>query len=246
MQKRIKRLQAGADMKLTLAITVYNRWEMLLESFAGVISDDRIDEILIMDDCSKDEYWNKIKELPKFNPKIKVVRQLENRGMSVNKRDAIFNSTNEWVLIGDSDNIFEKDYLDALEKEWSKQGSPFKGHIFSPSFAKPMFDYRKFERTLFNLDDLPKLNDPSCNCLFNTCNYVVHREEYVRTWKENKEHKASDTIWFAYLWLKEGNSLYVVPDMYYTHRVHNGSGFMEDVDYNMKKAEEVKNKILLL
>lgn len=233
-------------MKITLAITVFNRYELLLESFSQIISDPRIDEVLIMDDCSKDEYWNKIKELPKFNDKIKVVRQLENRGMSVNKRDAIFNARNEWVLIGDSDNVFEKDYLDALQNNWDKHKIPNRFWIYSPSFAKPTFDYRKFEDYVFNLDDLPKLNDPSCNCLFNTCNFVVNREEYLKVWQENKEMRASDTIWMNYLWLKSGNCFYVVPGMHYFHRVHEGSGFMEDAAYNMNKAEEIKKKILAL
>lgn len=233
-------------MKLTLAITVYNRYEMLLESFAQVIDDPRIDEILIIDDASELKYWDKIKDLPKFNPKIKVVRQLQNRGMSVNKRDAIFNSKNEWVLIGDSDNVFGKDYLDALDKIWNKPGQPYAGWIYSPSFAAPTFDYRKFEDYVFDLTDLPKLNDPSCNCLFNTCNYVVNKDEYLKVWQENKEMKGSDTIWLNYLWIKSGNSLYVVPGMYYFHRVHAGSGFAEDMDYNMKKADEVKEKILAL
>lgn len=233
-------------MILTLAITTYNRYEMLLESFAKVISDPRIDEVLIMDDASDPEYWNKIKELPKFNPKIKVVRQLENRGMSVNKKDAIFHSKNEWVLIGDSDNEFDTDYLDALERIWNKADQPNKFWIYSPSFAKPTFDYRKFEDYVFNIDDLPKLNDPNCNCLFNTCNYVVNREEYLKVWQENKAMKGSDTIWLNYLWLKAGNSLYVVPGMYYFHRVHSGSGFMQDADYNMKKSEEIKKLIMQL
>lgn len=233
-------------MKLTLAITVYNRWELLLESFASVIDDPRIDEVLVMDDHSDDQYWNKIKDLGKFNPKIRVVRQLQNRGMSINKRDAIFNSKNDWVLIGDSDNVFEPDYLNALEKIWNKPGQPVPGWLYSPSFAKPTFDYRKFEDYVFDMADLPKLNDPSCMCLFNTCNYVVNRLQYLAIWQENKEMKGSDTIWFNYLWLKSGYGLYVVPGMYYFHRVHDGSGFMKDVDYNMKKAEDVKQMILKL
>lgn len=231
-------------MTITLAITVWNRWEMLLESFAQVIDDDRIDEVLIMDDASELQYWDKIKELPKFNNKIKVVRQLTNQNMSRNKRDAIFNSKNEWVIIFDSDNVIGKDYLDALERIWNKPGQPYSGWIYSPSFAKPIFDYRKFEDYVFDMSDAPKLNDPNCNCLFNTCNYVVNKEEYLATWKENKEMKGSDTIWMAYLWLKAGHSLYVVPNMHYEHRMHQGSGFAQDMSYNMAKAEEIKKLIL--
>lgn len=58
--------------------------------------------------------------------------------------------------------------------------------------------------------------------------------------------KGSDTIWMGYLWLKAGNSLYVVPGMYYFHRIHSGSGFAENMEYNMSKSEEVKKKILAL
>lgn len=234
-------------MKLTLSITTYNRYELLLESFANVIDDHRIDEILIMDDCSEELYWKKIKELPNFNPKIKVVRQLANRGMSVNKRDAIFHSKNEWVILFDSDNVIGKDYLDAFESgsSWVFD-HPTPNFIYCPSFAKPTFDYRKYQGRVFDTASKPNLYDPSCNCLFNTCNYIVNRGEYLKVWEENKQMKGSDTIWFNYLWLKSGKIFTVVPNMHYFHRVHEGSGFMQDADYNMKKAEEIKKLIMNL
>lgn len=240
-------------MKLTLAITTFNRCKLLLESFANVIDDPRIDEVLIMDDCSEIEYWNKIKELPKFNPKIRVIRQLENRGMSINKRDAVFNSRNEWVILFDSDNIIGKDYLDALEIEVKTYlpNELKRYNIYCPTFAKPNFDYRKFAGMVFdkgelNPDHKPDLSDPMLNCMMNTCNYVLHRESYLSVWEENKEMKGSDTIWFSYLWLKGGHAFIPVKDMHYIHRVHPGSGFLTDVDYNMKKAEEIKKLILAL
>lgn len=229
-------------MVLTLAITVYNRYEMLLESFANVIDDDRIDEILIMDDHSDEEYWKKIKDLPAYNPKIKVIRQLQNRGMSVNKRDAIFHSKNDWVIIFDSDNVIGKDYLDAL---WPKAAD--RSIIYCPSFAKPEFDYRKYEGQYYYKKDVKiGIKFTMFNCLLNTCNYVVNREKYLSVWEENNTVGCADTIWFNHLWLKSGNSFYVVPNMHYFHRVHDGSGFMKEVDYNMRKAEEIKKLIMAL
>lgn len=231
---------------ITFAVTVYNRYEMLLESFAGIIDDPRIDEILIMDDCSQDKYWNKIKDLSKFNPKIKVVRQAANRGMSENKRDAVFNSKNEWVILADSDNKFSKHYVNALLKV--KDGN-LKSHIiYCPSFAAPNFDYRKYEGNIYFKSSSFQLllQETEFSCLMNTCNYVVHRDTYVSAWEQNKEMIASDTIWFNYLWLKAGNAFFVVPGMEYEHRVHSGSGFIEQIDYNMRKAEEVKKLIIAL
>lgn len=232
-------------MKLTLAITVYNRYELLLESFAQVIDDPRIDEILIMDDASKDEYWNKIKELPKFNDKIKVVRQLENRGMSVNKRDAIFNSKNEWVILFDSDNVIGKDYLDAIDKHSLTDHQS--NIIFCPDFAKPNFDYRKYKDEFLGAKSIMGfMCQTEMSCFLNTCNYVVNRDRYLTVWEENKEVKSSDTIWFNYLWLKSNGCFIVTEGMSYHHRVHNGSGFLQDVDYNMKKGEEIKKLIMAL
>jgi hypothetical protein len=77
----------------------------------------------------------------------------------------------------------------------------------------------------------------------NTCNYLVNREEYLKIYQHNPEMKGTDTIWFNYLWLKAGNSFYVVPGMEYYHRVWEGSGFLADCDYNMKRAKEVKELI---
>jgi glycosyltransferase involved in cell wall biosynthesis len=228
-------------MKLTLAITTFNRYDLLLESFSQVIDDPRIDEILICDDHSKDEYWNKIKELPSLSPKIKVVRQLENRNMSVNKRDAIFHSKNEWVIIFDSDNVIDKDYLDALEKgsDWAIKV------IHCPELAKPHFDFRNIPQ-VYNIPYLnkrPDFSNPMVSCLFNCCNYVVNREAYLSVWEENKEMIGTDTIWFAYLWLKKGNYFEVTTGMQYFHRVHKDSCFLQDVDYNMKKAQEIQKMI---
>jgi len=228
-------------MKLTFAVTVYNRYDLLLESFAGIISDERIDEILVMDDCSEDKYWNKIKDLPKFNPKIKVVRQASNRGMSENKRDAVFNSKHDWVILADSDNVFDKRYIDALMNVKSFVPEI----IYCPSFAAPNFDYRKYQgNSYFKSSSFELLfQETEFSCLMNTCNYVVNREAYLKAWVENKTIKCADTIWFNYLWLKAGNGFFIVPDMHYNHRVHNGSGFLEDISYNMANAEKIKKLI---
>lgn len=223
---------------MTLAITTFNRWEMLLESFANLADDPRLDEILIMDDHSKDKYWNKIKELPKFNQKVKVARQFENRGMSENKRDAIALSKSQWVIIGDSDNIFGPDYLDNIPQIRRPQT------IYAPSFAKPSFDYRVYQDNHYTKETVKeKINEPMFNCFLNTCNYVVHRDTYLKVWEENKTIGCADTIFFNYLWLESGNGFYICPGMHYQHRVHNGSGFLQGIDYNMKQAEGVKKLI---
>lgn len=235
-------------MKLSLAITTYNRYEMTVESFAQVIDDDRIDDVVILDDCSTDNSFAKLVEHFKGNEKVRVIRQAQNRGMSLNKRDAIALSKNEWVVIWDSDNIMGPDYLNALESQWVRDGYPhlYGFCIYCPSFAKPNFDYRKFEAYTFGVGKPVPVNDKMGNCLMNTANYIVNRDEYLKVYEYNPEMKGTDTVWFNYLWLKAGHTFYVVPGMEYLHRVHDGSGFMADVDYNMKQAEKIRKLILSL
>lgn len=233
---------------LSLAITTFNRYEMTVESFAQVIDDPRIDDIVILDDCSTDDSYQKLVAHFKDNKKVRVIRQASNRGMGLNKRDAIALSMNEWVIIWDSDNVLGVDYLNALEAQWKRDGYPHLREfcIYCPSFAKPNFDYRKFQAYTFGAMQPVPVNDKMGNCLMNTCNYVVNRNEYLKVYEHNTEMKGTDTIWFNYLWLKAGKTFYVVPGMEYLHRVHDGSGFLADVDYNMRKSEEVRRLIMAL
>lgn len=228
-------------MKYTLAITTHNRYELLLESFSEVIADDRIDEVLIMDDCSDKEYWDKIKDLGSFNPKIKVMRQARNRGMMQNKADAVAFAKNEWVILFDSDNIIKPDYLDAIPI------SPNRITIYLPDFAWPHFDYRKFDNTCIDKNNVKNIvKDDMGYCCMNTCNYVVHKDEYAKVFKRNSEIDATDTIYFALLWLKSHRDFYVVPGMTYFHRVHKGSGFMKNMNKNMNHAASIKKLLMQL
>ena len=76
--------------KISLAITTYNRVEMTIKSFERVLDDERIDDIIIVDDHSLPEMYQKlsakIDEL--MNPKIHLVRNEVNLGMSLNKKSS--------------------------------------------------------------------------------------------------------------------------------------------------------------
>jgi glycosyltransferase involved in cell wall biosynthesis len=175
-------------------------------------------------------------------PKVSFHITQENLGMSRNKARAVELAKNEWCILLDSDNVIDASYLNAIPF-----GKMNRDYIYCPSFARPQFDYRKYAGMAINTDVAKNImSKPMGECLFNTCNYVVNRQEYLRVFEYNPEMKGTDTIWFNYLWLKDGGKFFVLHDMEYTHRVHAGSGFMADVDYNMKKSKEVKQLIQTL
>jgi glycosyltransferase involved in cell wall biosynthesis len=233
-------------MKLSLCITTYNRFDLLKESYAQVIDDPRISEIIIVDDCSTEPgIKEKVNSLA--GGKVKVFHQVQNRGMSRNKADAISYASNEWVIIFDSDNVIGKDYLDAFEKEYEKQEPGGWSVIYCPDFAKPDFNYCAYSNLLIHKSNVKQwIIQDGFNCLLNTCNYIVNRDFYLKTYQFNKDHIASDTIWHNYNHLKNGGLFCVVPNMHYYHRVHKGSGFLQGVDHNMKMQNEVRKMIMNL
>lgn len=250
-------------MKLSLCITTYNRFELLKESYAQVIDDPRISEIIIVDDCSAEPgIKERVNSLA--GGKVKVFHQVGNRGMSLNKCDAIGYASNPWAIIFDSDNIIGPDYLDAFFK-LAIEGDALnefgnitniKKFIFCPDFAKPEFDYREYKignggvgirsGIYGKRESAFEIKNDSFNCLMNTCNYIVHRDNYLSTYQYNPDHVASDTIWHNYNHLKSGGLFCVVPDMQYYHRVHKGSGFLQGVDHNMKMQAQVRKMIMNL
>lgn len=241
-------------MNLSLCITTYNRYEMTIESFAKVLDDPRIDDIVIMDDASKLDVWDALSAKFFRHEKVRCISQVKNVGMSKNKRDAIRHAKNEWCIIFDSDNIIGPDYLDAFYKyitPYDERDIKEDRHvIFCPDFAKPDFDYRAFSLSqpptygIYDKKDAARcIIDSRFNCLMNTCNYIVNRDFYLKTYQHNPEHIASDTIWHNYNHLKAGGKFCVVPNMQYIHRVHAGSGFMQDAAGNMARAAEVRKLI---
>lgn len=226
---------------ISLCLTTYNRFEMLMESFAHVLDDDRISEIVIVDDHSDIKYYDQIAAATIDMPKVKLHRNKDNLGMSLNKKKAIELAKSEWCILFDSDNVIGSDYLDAIPDMLCET------EIYCPSFARPNFNYKSFSGWHILQPEAAQLLDSKMGePLLNTCNYLVNRKEYLRLYEHNPKMKGTDTIHFNYLWIKAGNSFYVVPGMEYFHRVHGGSGFLADCEYNMKMAQEVKELIKAL
>lgn len=234
---------------ITLCLTNYNRTDLLFESFAQVIDDDRISEIVIVDDHSEMECFNRVFEYTRSIPKVKLYRNEKNLDCYRNKREAVSKATNEWVIIFDSDNILTKAYVDKIYEcnkapyAWSEDT------VYNPSFAKPHFDFRAHQMETYYAADIPeRMKYDSFQTMLNAMNYFVNRDEFLRVWDGSVDPVTSDSLYQNYNWLKAGNSIYVVPGLEYEHRVHNGSHYQNNVrrtpqgfhDSIIQKLKELK------
>jgi glycosyltransferase involved in cell wall biosynthesis len=134
---------------ISLCITTYNRPDLTIDSFVDVLYDNRISEIIIVDDFSDPKMYTALSVMIEglregggyqtgYHKKLKLHRNDENIGMSRNKAKAIELASNPWCILFDSDNIIDSSYLDALPEYLAPSV------IYCPDFAKPQFDYRKY------------------------------------------------------------------------------------------------------
>lgn len=211
-------------MKISIAIPTFKRTDLLYQSFQQVINDDRVGEIVIVDDASPSHTYAEIESYCGSNPKIKLFRNGKNLDCYRNKMEAIRNCSHEYVCLWDSDNGFGVDYLDKIfDTPWAPE------RILQPSFAKPHFDFRKFNSLLVHKTNVAKYaHDSTFTTMLNAMNFFVHRENYLEVWSDHVDPVTSDSIYFNWSWLNAGKSIHVVPGLEYEHRVHEGSHYQQN------------------
>ena len=229
--------------KLSVCVTTYMRFDLTIKSFEQVIDDDRIYQILLLDDCSKDGSFEKLAERFENSNKVKVVQQILNRGMQINKSDAVRLSPTNWCILFDSDNVISKEYIDKIFElpAWDDDT------IYAPSRALPTFIYDEFAgQTITKANVSGYVGKNFFGAMINTCNYFLNRDFYIKSFKYNPLVKETDTANHFYNHLKNNGKFYVVPDLEYSHLVHENSGFMQNVHYNMASAMDIEKQLMQL
>jgi glycosyltransferase involved in cell wall biosynthesis len=232
------------DKKISLVITSYNRDQMTVNAYSRVIDDERIGEVVIVDDCSTERFKDRLRRLAQ-HPKVKLFFNQKNLGCYRNKHYAISQAANEYVIILDSDNTIDKSYIDAIyNQQWDRK------KIIAPDFAKPHFDYTSFSGKTIDRHTvkqyIPAASKTRFDCLINTMNYFVHRDEYLRVWDGSIEPWTADTIYQNYQWIKAGNYMYVAMGMQYDHLVHDGSHYRNNVQHTGNLYKEIEQKLMRL
>lgn len=227
------------NQKISICIPTYSRYEMVLESISKVVDDFRIDEIIIVDDCSTDGSYEKLLYIPKSENKVKIFRNSINLDCYKNKHRAISLASNGYVIILDSDNIIDISYLDRLfEQEWNPNT------ILAPTFAKPSFDYRELNGIVATRNNVASLMSlrmfPTA---LNTFNYFIHRDNYLNVFDGSVDPVTADSIYFNYCWLKSGRSIKFVDGLQYDHRIHAGSHYQINNHKTGNFYEEVVDKL---
>jgi glycosyltransferase involved in cell wall biosynthesis len=108
--------------KISIVITVYNGEAYLKTALLSIQNQDFKDvEIIMVDDCSKDNSINLIKELMIKDPRIILYQNEENKGMLYTKTRGVLHAKGKYVMILDVDDIYsQRDAFSTLYLEAEK------------------------------------------------------------------------------------------------------------------------------
>lgn len=211
--------------RISVAFTTFNRTDLLYEAVLPFILDERVGEIVIVDDHSDENIYHNIVWKYTGIDKVKVFRNEANLDCYRNKRQAVKRCSFDWVALLDSDNIFDKSFVDALfSVPWNT------GWAYAPEYARPHFNFQALSGKEINRNNIAALlNVGSCSTMLNAMNYFFNKEEFLAVWDGSEDPVTSDSLFHNYNWLKAGNSIYVLPGLQYEHRIHEGSHYRLNV-----------------
>lgn len=215
------------NRKVSICIPTYNRVDVLIESFSKVLSDERVQNIHIQDDASDIEIFKQIKSIVEVlnithNNKITLGKNLTNQDCFRNKYHSVLGAKTEWLILLDSDNIIDTDYLDRLYEieNWESDT------IYTPCFAEPQFDFRAYSGMVFTKENVSEYVDkPMWETMLNAANYFIHKDTWISVWDGSVNPVTSDSIYVCMKWLEAGNKIKVVEGLKYFHRVWEQSHY---------------------
>lgn len=223
---------------ISIVIPTYCRFALLEESFRHVLDDPRVREIIISDDHSRDDSFERILKAFAGHSKVIIHQNQHNVDCYRNKKRAVELATSAWVILLDDDNVIKQDYLDILYRlpQWVPTT------IYCPDWAQPHFNYTAFSGVLVTKRNVARLIlQPMLKTALNTCNYFIHRESYLKVWNGSVDPITADSLFHAFNWLKSGGSLYITPGLRYFHRIHEGSHFK----LNFRRAKNFTTQLEL-
>jgi glycosyltransferase involved in cell wall biosynthesis len=101
----MSRVQSNDDVEpcLTAVMPVYNEAATVSRIVETVLAQRPVRELIIVDDCSRDNTWDTLQTLAQGDSRIRLFRHAVNQGKGAALRTGIAQATSEIVIIQDAD-----------------------------------------------------------------------------------------------------------------------------------------------
>lgn len=137
-------------MKLSIIVPLYNEQDLILQvlnellkvNYPAFLSDY---EIIVVDDCSRDESYNRVVEFTKSQPKVHLHKHQINQGKGAAVRTGVANASGDVILIQDADlELTPRDIPDMLEAK-NELNVPFiNGSRYLPGVRRTQASYKRY------------------------------------------------------------------------------------------------------
>lgn len=98
---------------ISIVVPVYNAAAFLKETIACVQAQRYSDwELLLVDDCSKDNSCDVILNAAKLDQRVRLIRQEKNQGTAAARNRGILEARGRFLCFLDADDLWETDKLD--------------------------------------------------------------------------------------------------------------------------------------
>ena len=233
---------------ISLAITSFNRSDSVITAFIQIVDNASIDEIVIVDDHSDlvhyIKLWNLINNLG--NDKVTLYRNDTNLKPYKNKYTAVSKCSNDWVILLDSDNIIDNEYIKIVTGLEKEDDILYVAETLYRKNKKIGWCYKAFNKQIITKKNIRQmLNDASFEPLLNTGNHFFNRNKYIQVVKgiqEDPKLSINDAIYFSYLWLFN-NRMKVVSGLYYIHQASKNSWWVANSKKCILSASEIIKRI---
>jgi hypothetical protein len=215
---------------LSLCIPTMGRWNFLKQNIPEYLKNPYLTEIVICDETGEDA-----REIQACfdDPRIKVHVNAKRLGPYLNKYKVVGLARNDWVCLMDSDNFAPISYFDAWAKFLANR-EPNRLECFFPSKALPStyLNYSEFIGTPITQENYKHMwKIPRGDAMFNTGNYIIPKDLYLRSVSTPELSKYDESCFLDvqfrnYFLLMNGATFHIVPQMEYSHVVHDGSFYI--------------------
>lgn len=114
------------EPKVSVIMPAYNAEAYLEESVKSLRNQTFQDwELLLVDDCSKDDTAKLAKEIAKGDSRIKFIQKERNSGSADTRNKGIEMAKGEFISFLDADDLWENDFLEKMISHMEKHNSPF-------------------------------------------------------------------------------------------------------------------------
>mgnify|MGYP003485581254 CR=1 FL=1 len=110
--------------KISVIVPAYNTGSKLRECVDSILSQTYKDlEVILVDDCSKDDTFFVMQEYAEKDSRVKVIRNSVNRGAGFSRNQGIDIATGNYITFVDSDDWVAPDYLSLMLETLKLSGS---------------------------------------------------------------------------------------------------------------------------